>query len=103
MVYAPKKNLVPLLAGKYGKLNNRSTQWHQQTNEGKTGLEAVRIRALKALRSVRCKTNLAAITRKAKHFSSNEEKEKWREDYVDWETAVARQQVEDTETAIQQQ
>jgi len=36
------------------------------------------------------------------HFLSNEEKEKWIEDYVDREPAVARKRVEDAETAIQQ-
>jgi hypothetical protein len=37
------------------------------------------------------------------HFLSNEEKEKWIEDYVDRETAGARKQVEDAESAVQQE
>jgi len=37
------------------------------------------------------------------HFSSNKEKEKWIDDYVDTETTVARKWVEDTETPIKQQ
>jgi len=36
------------------------------------------------------------------HILTNEEKEKWIEDYVERETAVGRKPVEDTETAIQQ-
>jgi len=36
------------------------------------------------------------------HCISKEEKEKWIGDYVDGETAVARMQVEDAETAIKQ-
>jgi len=37
------------------------------------------------------------------HFLSNEEKEKWIDDYVERETAVARLRVEDAETAIKQE
>jgi len=46
---------------------------------------------------------LAAEKRRATHFSSNEEKEQWIEDYVERETAVARKQVEDPEAAVQQE
>jgi len=34
------------------------------------------------------------------HYVSNEEKEKWIEDYVEGETPVARQRVDDAETMI---
>jgi len=37
------------------------------------------------------------------HFLSNEEKEKWIEDYVERETAGARKRVEDAEAAVQQE
>jgi len=37
------------------------------------------------------------------HFLSNEEKEKWMEDYVERETAGARKRVEDAEAAVQQE
>jgi len=37
------------------------------------------------------------------HFISNKEKAKWIEDYVEREPSVAGKQVEDAETAIQQQ
>jgi len=37
------------------------------------------------------------------HFSNNKEKEKWIEDYVERETAVARKRVQDAETAIRQE
>jgi hypothetical protein len=45
---------------------------------------------------------LAAEKQRATHCLSNEEKEKWIEDYVDRETAGARKQVEDAEAAVQQ-
>ena len=37
------------------------------------------------------------------HFLSNEEKDKWIEDYEDRQTAVARMPVQDAETAIMQE
>jgi len=37
------------------------------------------------------------------HFLSNEEKEKYIEDFVERETAGARKQVEDTEAEVQQE
>jgi len=46
---------------------------------------------------------LAAEKRRETHFSSNEEKEKWIEDYVERETAGARKRGEDAETAVQQE
>jgi hypothetical protein len=54
------------------------------------------------LRSLRFKKKLAAKKRQETHFFSNEEKEKWIEDYVERETAGARKQVEDAEAAVQQ-
>ena len=71
--------------------------------EGKSGFEAERVRALGALRSLRSKMKLAAKKRRETDFSSNEEKEKWIEDYVERETAGARKQVEDAEAAIRQE
>jgi hypothetical protein len=72
-------------------------------NEGRSGLEAERIRALAALRNVRSKQKLAAEQRGEMHFLSNEEKEKWIEDNVERETAGARKRVEDTEAAVHQE
>ena len=103
MVNAPKKNFSPLPAGRYGKSTKRSTQRRHQANEGKSGLEAERIRALGALRSLRSKKKLAAEKRRETHFLSNEEREKWIEDYVERETAGARKRVEDAEAAVQQE
>jgi hypothetical protein len=103
MVNAPKKNFSPLPAGRYSKSTKRSTQQRHQANVGKSGLEAERIRALGALRSLRSKKMLAAEKRHKTHFLSNEEKEKWIEDYVERETAGARKQVEDAEAAVQQE
>jgi len=55
------------------------------------------------LRSLRSKKKLAAETWRETHFLSNEEKEKWIEDYVERETAGARRRVEDAEAAVQQE
>jgi len=103
MVNAPKKNFSPLPAGKSGKSTKQSTRRRHQVNEGKRGLEAERVRALGALRSLRSKKRLAAEKRQETHFLNNEEKEKWIEDYVQRETAVARKRVQDPETAIMQE
>jgi len=103
MVNAPKKNFSPLPVGRYGKSTKRSTQRRHQANEGKSGLEAERVRALGALRSLRSKKKLAAEKPRETHFLSNEEEEKWIEDYVERETAGARKRVEDAEAAVQQE
>ena len=102
MVNAPKMNFSPLPAGKYGKSTKKSTRRRHQANEGKSGLVAERVRALGALRSLRSKKKLAAEKRQETHFLSNEEREKWIEDFVERETAVARKRVQDAETAIMQ-
>jgi len=80
-----------------------STQWRHEANEGKSGLEWVRVRALGALGSLRFKKNLAAEKWPETHFLSNEEKEKWSEDFVQRETAGTRKQVEEAEAAVQQE
>jgi len=103
MVNAPKKIFSPLLAGRYGKSTKQSTQRRHHANEGKSGLETERVRALGALRSLRSKKKLAAEKWRETDFLSNEEKEKWIEDYVARETAGAREQVEDAEAAVQQE
>jgi len=79
----------------------RSTQWRHRANEGKSWLEANRILALGALRSVSSKKNLAAEKRRETHFLSNEDKEKRIEDYVEGETAGARKRVEDAEASVE--
>jgi len=101
-VNARKKNFSPLPAGTYGKSQMCSTQRRHQANEGNSGLEAERVRALGALRSLRSKTKLAAEKRRETHFLSHEEKAKWIENYVERETAGARKRVEDAEAAVQQ-
>jgi len=58
------------------------------------------VRALAALRSLRSKKTLAAEKRQETHFLTHEEKEKWIEDFVKRETAVARKRVQDAETAL---
>ena len=103
MVNAPKKNLPPLLAGRNGKSTKSSTQQRHQANEGKSGFDAERVRALGALRSLRTKKRLAAEKRRETHFLSNEENEKWLQDFVERETAGSRKRVEDAETAVQQE
>jgi len=99
MVNAPKKNFSPLPASKYGKSTKMSTCQRHHANEGKSGLEAERVRALGALRSLRSKKKLSAEKRQETQFLSNDEKEKWIKDYVERETAVARKRVQDAETA----
>jgi len=103
MLNAPKKNFSPHPAGRYSKSRKRTTQRRHQANEGQSGLEAERIRALGALRSLRSKKKLAAEKRRETHFLSNEEKEKWIEDYVERETTEARKRDEDAEAVVQQE
>jgi hypothetical protein len=52
---------------------------------------------------LRSKKKLPAEKQRETHFISNTEKEKWIEDYIDRETALARKRVEDTEAAVQQE
>jgi hypothetical protein len=101
MVNTLKKNFAPLAACRYGKSTKRSTQQRHQVNEGKSGLEAERVRALGAWHSLRSKKKLVAETRQETHFLHNEEKEKWIEDYDERETAGARNRVKDAEAAVQ--
>jgi len=103
MVNVPKKNFSPLQAGRYGQSTKWSTQWHHQANEGKSGLEAERVRALGALRSLKSKKKHVSEKWQETHFLSNDEKPKWIEDYVERETAGARKRVEDAEAAVQQE
>jgi hypothetical protein len=56
-----------------------------------------------ALHSLISKKTLAAENRGETHFLSNEEKEKWIEDYVERDTAAERKQVEDAQAAVQQE
>jgi len=76
IVNAPKNNISPLPAGKYGKSTKQSTRRRHQANEGKSGMVAGRVRAVGALRSLRSKRKLAAEKRQEMHFLSNEEKQK---------------------------
>jgi len=103
MVNAPKKNFSPLLASRYGKSTKRSTQRRHHANEAKSGLEAERVRALRALHSLRSKKKLAAEKRRETHFLSNEEKQTWIEEYGEGATAAARKRVEDAEKAVHQE
>jgi hypothetical protein len=89
VVNAPIMNFSTRLAGRYGKLTKRSPKTHHQANEGKSGLEEQRVRALGALRSIRSKKKLAAQKRREMYFLSHEEKEKWIEHYVERQTAGA--------------
>jgi len=103
MVNAPRKNFSPLPAGRNGKSTKHSTPRHHQANEGKSGFEAERVRAHGALRSLRSKKRLAAEKQRETHFLSNEQKEKWIEEFVERVTAGARKRVEDAEAAVQQE
>jgi len=64
---------------------------------------AEHVRALGALRSLRFKKKLAAEKRHETHMLSKEQKEKWIEDFVETETAVAKKRVQDTDTAMMQE
>jgi len=66
-------------------------------------LEAERVRTLGTLRRSRSKKKLAAEKRRETHFLSNDDTEKWIEDYVERETTGARKRVEDAESAVQQE
>jgi hypothetical protein len=55
------------------------------------------------LRSIRSKKRLAAETRRETNFLSNEPREKWIEDSVERQTAVARTRVQDAQTAMKQE
>jgi len=103
MVNALNENISSLPVVKYGKSTKHSTRQCHQADEGKRGLEAERVRALEALRSLQSKKKLSAEKRWETHFLSNEEKVKWIEDYVERETTVARQWVQDAEGAIMQE
>jgi len=103
MVNALKKNISQLPAGKYGKLTNWPTRRRHQANEGKSGFDAKRVQARGALLSLRSKEKLAAERRQETNILNTKEKEKWIKDYIERETAVARNRVEDAETAIKQE
>jgi hypothetical protein len=68
-----KKQFSQRRARKYGKLRMMSTCRRHQANEDKHGLVAEKVRALGALRSLRCKKKLVADKRQEMHFVSNEE------------------------------
>jgi len=103
MVNALKNNFSPLPAGRNGKSTKRSTQRRLQANEGRSGFQAERARALGALRSLRSTKRLVAEKQRETHFLSNEAKEKWIEDFVERETAWETKRVEDAEAAVQQE
>jgi hypothetical protein len=102
MVNALKNYFSPLPAGKYGNSIKMSTHRRHQATDGKSGLVAERVRALGALHSLRSIKKLAAEKRQEKHLLSSEERETWIEDFVERETAVAIQRVQDAETTMMQ-
>jgi hypothetical protein len=55
------------------------------------------------LRSLKLQKKVGVEEQRETHFLSNNEKEKWIEDYVEQETAGARKRVEDAEAAVQQE
>jgi hypothetical protein len=103
MINAPKQIFSPLPVGKSGKPTKKATHRCHQANESKSGLEAEQIWALAALHSLLSKKKPAAEKWQETHFLSNKEKEKWIEDFVERETAVARMQVQDVEKAMMQE
>jgi len=97
---APKRDLSPLPAGRYGKSTKKSTPQRHQVNNVQWGLEAGRVWALGALRSLQSRKNFSAEKRQETHFLCNEEKDILIEDYVARETTVVRKRVQHAETAI---
>jgi len=93
MVNAPKQNASPLQPVKYGKSTMQSTRQRHQAKEGQSGMVAERVRALGALRSSQSNKKLSVEKRRETQFLTNDEKEKWIQDYVERETALARQLV----------
>ena len=81
-------------------MTKQSTLRRQHENECKRGLEAERVRALGALRSLQSKQKRSVEKGQETHFLHNQEKENWIEEYVERETPVARIRVPDAETAI---
>ena len=81
----------------------KSTHFHRQANNGKSGLQAEGVRALGALCSFRSEKKLSVEKRWEIHFINNEETEKSLGDYMDRETAVARKRVQDAVTTIMQE
>jgi len=100
-VNAPNKNISPLPVGRYAKLTNLWTQSHQQATEGKSGLEAENVWAIRTLRSFQYKMKIAVEKLCEMHNLSNDKRDKWIEDYVETETAGGRNGVEDAEAAFQ--
>jgi len=103
MVNALKKNLSPLPWSEYGKSTMCLTRPRHHANQGKSGLEPERARALGALCNVRLKRKLVAEKRRETHILSSEGNEKWIKDYVEGATAVARKRVEDAQIAIRKE
>jgi hypothetical protein len=66
-------------------------------------LEAEKVRALRALCSLRSEKKLLVGNRLETHSLSNEEKKKYIKDYVQRETAVATKRVQDAESTIMQE
>jgi len=103
MINTPKKNISPLVAGKYGKSTKQLTLWRHQANEGNRGFEAERVLVLGALRSLQSKKKLSAEKRQETHWIRNDVKEKWIQNYVERETALLRKRVQDAEIVIMQE
>jgi len=95
-----QKNFSPVPAAKYSNSTKLSTQPRHQANKGKRRLEAEIFWALGELCSLCSKKKLAAEKWQDTYFLSNEDTEKWCEDYVGRETAGVWKRVEDTEAAI---
>jgi len=103
MVKVLKRNFSPIPVGRYGKLTEWSNQRRHQAKKCKRSLEVAIVWTLGALHSLRSKKKLAANKQRETHFLSNEEKEKWNQDYIERETAGARKRGEDAEVAIRQE
>jgi len=102
-VNASKKYIRPLAAAIYSKLTKQSTWQYHQANAAKSGFKAEMVRALGTLHGLQSQMEVTVERRRKSHFSTIEQKENWIKDHVDSDTAVARQQVADSETVIKQE
>jgi hypothetical protein len=103
MAPASTKNYSALPAGKFCKSDKRSTVRGHKANQGKSGVEAERERALGAFHSLRFKNHHSAGLRSDIQFFDKEEKNKGIQEFVEKEMAAARQRVAKAEVAVERE
>jgi len=97
---ALKKIFSPLPVGKYKKSTTHSAQCCHEGKEYKSSLGAERVQVFGALCRLWSKKKLVAEKQRETHLLSNKWKWKRMKDFIEWETAMARNRAEDTVIAI---